>query len=87
MDHLYIVRFDTQRNKVYKNWEYPTYCPNKKEAIAEARYQFDRCYSGYQHKAPHMFHCEAVRLEELPEYHTLRKFKVMDWRPVTWGRR
>ena len=87
MNKLYIVSFDTQRDRVYRCYEYPTYARNKKAAIDEARYLFTRTHETDTRPAPHMFHCSADKAEELPEYHTLRKFKVMEWRPVTWGRR
>lgn len=86
-ERLYIVSFDTQRDKVYRCYEYPTYAPNKKAAIDEARYLFACTHETDRRPAPHMFHCYAERAEELPCYHTLRKFKVMEWKPVTWGRR
>lgn len=89
MSRLYAVFFDTQRAKVYKTWEYISTASSKKAAIEKARAEFDTYYRAKFHNLtpPHMFHCEAQQVHEIPAGRELDSFKCVDWRPVTWGRR
>lgn len=82
MSKLYVVSFDTQRNRVYSNWEYISEANSKKAAIEEARAAWqDRGHTSHQ------FHCYAEKIDAMPEGREVGAFKRIDWRPVTWGYR
>jgi len=89
MSRLYIVSFDTQRDRVYRNWEYITSESSKAKAIEQARANWQLRYYENNHRSdpPHMFHCYAEMVEAVPDGRKLDIFKCVDWRPVTWGRR
>ena len=77
----YTVRFDTQRNKVYSNWEFITCETSKKKAIERAR----ELWMANGNKS-HMFHCEAEVMTATFSCCDFEKFKRVNYRAVTWGR-
>ena len=80
MERLYTVCFDTQKSRVYSNWEVIIPETNKRSAIDAARKLWE-----LRGNTAHMFHCCADRIEAVPEGREIEKFKRMDWRTVTWG--
>ena len=78
---VYSVTFTIQRSRVLSNLEYLAAATNKDKAIEQAREKW------YANHDPHMFHCEAKRLDKIPEGRELYTFKVLSARGVTWGRR
>ena len=82
----YAVIFNTQRNRVYKTWQYIVEARSQKAAIEKARADFDAYYRAKFHDLtpPHMFHCEAQQVHT-PVADGPSKFQIVDWRPVTWG--
>ena len=82
-DRPYCVTFTTQRHRVKTNWEFLALAPNKQAAIEQAREKW------YEKNDPHMFHCEAWRLDKnlIPEDREPYTFKVISARGVKWGRR
>lgn len=80
MSKVYKVTFDTQRNRVYSNWEYFTEATSQRAAADEARAKWSE-----NGNHAHQFHLSAERAEEIPAGRETRKFKRTDWQPVTWG--
>lgn len=50
---IYMVTFDTYKNRVYRHYEYYCLAPNAKEAVRTAKENWNR--------EPHQFHISAVR--------------------------
>jgi hypothetical protein len=80
MSKLYVVSFDTQRNRVYTNWEYISEANSKKAAIEEAR-------AAWRGRVSHQFHCCAEKIDALPQGREIGVFKRINWCFVTWGHR
>jgi hypothetical protein len=82
----YKIFFDTQWNRVYRNWEYGTEARNKREAREKAEAEWRL------RNDSHMFHLtvewvkNAEEIEQYKEMVGLDKFHCINWKPVTWGR-
>ena len=79
-ERIYTVTFDTQSNRICRQYEFITVARNQKEAIAEAR---EKWYS-IPGRKPHMFHLAAARTEDPPEDAKLGAFNVVTWRNANW---
>lgn len=80
-EKMYLVSFDTQKNRIYSTWAFVTYANNKKNAIERAR---EAWYLKLE-REEHMFHCEAEQITDHGDL-KIETFKETKWRPVTWGR-
>ena len=80
MAKMYLIKFDTQKDRVYRNWEYWTIADSKKKAIEAARFDW---YEFLQRKS-HMFHCEAIKVTYNPDIEQ-NQFNCIGCRQVTWG--
>jgi len=82
---IYLVMFDTQRGGMVTYYHYYTEAKSQKAAITNARAAWETVNSYRKGHAPHQFHCEAHRVDRLPEDTKLGSFFSVNWRPVTWG--
>ena len=80
MKKTYIVKFDTQRHKVYSSWEFITEETSKKAAIARAR----ELWAANGNRA-HMYHCKAERVSAPVQLADYQKFSLVSWTPGMWG--
>ena len=78
MKKAYRVTFDTQKNRIYRNWAIDVEANNLKEAKEIAKSMWE--------SSSHMFHVDAKRLKPEEEF-LYHWFKVLSWKSVTWGRR
>ena len=78
-ERLYRVTFNVQKDRWYKDLSFYVYASSKKAAIEDAR----TCW--YALRDSHMFHCEAERVDTVPEGIQYGAFHLEARRWVTWG--
>ena len=96
MEKIYIVTFNTQKNRIYEDICYLCYAKNAKDAVAKVREIWTANYSA------HPFHLHAVKSNvqeveklsirnwigsEITGEDCMDAFYCTDFRNVTWGAR
>lgn len=88
MKRIYMVEFDTQRNRRYITWGLFVMAQNQREAkwIAEDFwYISDKCPYRPTDRRPHMFHTTAKRVSEEDRCRDFDKFFKIEERYANWG--
>lgn len=89
-EQVYLVSFDTQRNRRYIEWGVFIYAHNQKEA---KEYAYRLWHSpanphyGSSAEKPHMFHLSAVRVPENVRDKDPETFWKESTRYASWGRK